>query len=186
MGTAAKPSRVKLFCGLIYKDDRQAQRALTLLKGHFGETDLESPVFDFSLTDYYQKEFGEGLKKRFVAFKRLIFPHDLPKIKTLTNNLEKKLSSQGRRLVNLDPGYLDLAKVVLASTKDYIHRIYLARGIYAEMTLFYRNRTFNAWEWTYPDYRKQAYIDFFNELRKHFVQEPLMMRKGNGRHKKLL
>ncbi|MDD5255658.1 MAG: DUF4416 family protein [Candidatus Omnitrophica bacterium] len=171
MGTPAKPARLKLFCGIIFKDHHAAARAEAMLCRRFGETDFQSQSFDFNQTTYYRQELGDGLKKRFVAFKKLILPDELPSIKLLTNRMEEKLSLANRRLVNLDPGYLDLAKVVLASTKDYVHRVYLKKGIYAEMTLCYRGKSFQPWEWTYPDYRTQGYIAAFNQLRDLYARQ---------------
>ena len=95
----------------------------------------------------------------------------LSKIKVFTNRVENKLSLNSRRQINIDPGYLDMAKLVLASTKDYKHRIYLDRGIYAEITLFYRDKTFQPWEWTYPDYRTSDYIRIFNQIRQVYAQQ---------------
>jgi hypothetical protein len=83
----------------------------------------------------------------------------------VTNALEAKLSKEGKRTVNIDPGYIDMAKLVLFSTKDYTHRLYLNKGIFAEVTLYYKDDTFNPWPWTYPDYKSSEYIAIFNHIR---------------------
>jgi len=171
MGKIAPNKPVKLTIGFIFKDKQAFNKArLTLIK-RFGTIDFESRVIPFTLTDYYREEFGNGLSKVFISFNKLVFPQQIVKIKILTNNIERKLTLAGRRLVNIDPGYLDLAKLVLASTKDYVHRIYLDRGIYAETTLFYQGRSFQGWQWTYPDFRTSEYINVFNHIRELYAQQ---------------
>ena len=133
--------------------------AKTLCIAYFGETDFQSNPMPFTHTDYYQKEFGDGLQRVFISFKKLVSPNVLSKIKVSSNTIEKKLAQKDLRTVNIDPGYLALAKVVLASTKDFYHRIYLDKGIYAEITLLYQQKRFRPLEWTYPDYRSQRCQD---------------------------
>jgi len=156
---------VKLIIGFIFKNEKIVEQAKLLLKKRFGEIDFESETLAFKHTDYYCAEFGKDLKRSFISFKKLILAENLPGIKIATNKIEEKLSFKGLRLINIDPGYLDLAKLILASTKDYKHRIYLNRGIFAEVTLFYQSKTFKPWEWTYPDYRTDEYIAIFNQIR---------------------
>lgn len=143
-----------------------------LLTKRFGKIDFESAVLDFGHTKYYREEMGEGLKRRFISFSRLIRPSRLAAIKLLTNKIEQKMCA-GRpgRVINIDPGCLGLAKLVLATTKDHSHRIYLSKGIYAEVTLFYRDKSFRPCEWTYPDYRTQEYADIFNEIRAIYAKQ---------------
>jgi hypothetical protein len=138
----------------------------------FGPVALASPRFDFRETDYYEPTMGPGLQKAFFAFERAIDPARLAAIKLQTNAWEETYARQAvqagqaePRPLNLDPGYLTLAKLVLASTKDHAHRIYLERGIYAEVTLVYRQRRWQPREWTFPDYRRQEYHDFFTRCR---------------------
>lgn len=165
MGQIKKHKPVKLIIGFIFKQESVFNAAGLVLEKRFGKTDFQSRVLPFNHTAYYEGEFGKGLKRRFVSFKKLILPSELPKIKTYTNRAEKKLSSGSSRLINIDPGYLDLAKLVLASTKDYKHRIYLDKGIYSEVTLCYENKSYRPWEWTYPDYKSAEYIAIFNRIR---------------------
>ena len=108
---------------------------------------------------------GEGLKRRFISFSKLISMGDFYRIKLYANRLESKFLNASKRLINIDPGYLDQAKFVLASTKDYAHRIYLHKGIFAEIAISYRGNTFTPNEWSYPDYRSKEYIDIFNQIR---------------------
>lgn len=161
----------KLIIGFIFKEEAALNKAKSILQKRFGKIDFESQTLAFNHTTYYEKEFGKDLKRRFISFKKLISPSDLPEIKIYTNRVEKKLSSGLSRLINIDPGYLDLAKLILASTKDYKHRIYLERGIYAEVTLFYENKSYRPWEWTYPDYKSSEYIAIFNQIRDIYARQ---------------
>jgi hypothetical protein len=156
---------VKLIIGFIFQEESNYKKAKNLLIKRFGKIDFESAVMPFNLTDYYAKEFGTGLKKIFVSFEKLIHPKRLAQIKILTNQIESRLSSKGKRLVNIDPGYLDQAKLILASTKDFAHRIYLDNSIFAEITLSFKGNSFKAWDWTYPDFRTDDYIAVFNKIR---------------------
>ncbi len=171
MGTQRIRAHVKLVTGFIFNDATALQKAVFLLQRTFGPVDYESPILAFTSTDYYEKEFGTDLKKQFVSFKRLISLEKLPSIKIITNSIEKKLSKDHKRTVNIDPGYLDMAKFVLATTKDYVHRIYLGKGIFAEMTLYYRDKTFNPWDWTYPDFRTPEYIRVLCDIRKLYKDQ---------------
>lgn len=141
------------------------------MERRFGKIDSESQSLPFIHTAYYEKEFGKNLKRKFTSFQKLILPHDLPEIKIISNKIEKKMAKGISRIINIDPGYLDLSKLILASTKDYKHRIYLTKGIYAEVTLFYRDKTFHPWEWTYPDYKTGEYIEIFNRIRQIYAEQ---------------
>jgi hypothetical protein len=135
----------------------------------WGPAALESLVFDFTETAYYQPTMGPGLRKRFWTFVRPFDPTELPEVKLLTNGWEAEYAAaaaqQEPRPLNLDPGYLTLAKLVLASTKDFAHRIYLGRGIYAEVTLFYKHGRWRHHEYTFADYRREDYQRFFTACR---------------------
>ncbi len=169
MGKITPNKPVKLIIGFIFKESRALDKAKAILEARFGKIDFASAILPFSLTDYYQAEFGSDLKRVFISFKQLIWPGDLAAIKISTNKIEERISVGHRRLVNIDPGYLDLAKLVLASTKDYAHRVYLDKGIYAEITLFYQGKGFCAWVWTYPDYRTNDYRNIFNQIREIYA-----------------
>ena len=137
----------------------------------YGPIDLESEIIPWDMTDYYRDEMGAGIVRKFIFLQRLIDPGNLPQIKLFTNRIEKAFAvpvgNTVRRRINLDPGYLTEAKVVLGTTKDYSHRIYIGSNIYAEVTLRYstRDRRFIAFDYTYPDYRTDAYGKVFNEAR---------------------
>jgi len=165
MGKIKVSSQVRLICGMITQDEGLFERASQRMIVEFGPIDYRSKILSFDHTDYYQAEMGPNLKRRFVSFKELIDRERLSEIKCFTNTLEEEFSEGERRQMNLDPGYLTLDKLVLATTKDYSHRIYIGRGIYAEVTLHYQNREWRPYEWTYPDYRSKEYLEIFKELR---------------------
>jgi len=171
VGRAKVPEPVKLIVSIFGADEGCLQRAETLLRQEFGPLDYRSELLPFAHTDYYTPEFGRPLVRVIVAFERLIDPASLPAIKHRTNELEWKGPSQSRRWVNIDPGYVSLSKLVLASTKDHAHRIYLADGIYAEVTLRYQKGTFRPWSWTYPDYASPPYIAIFNHIRAQYHRQ---------------
>ncbi len=160
---------VKLVVGLLYQDEAIFIKAKTQLKRKFGNFDFESQALDFKYTDYYTPEMGDNLKRRFMSFQKLVPIGDLFRIKLYTNRLEMKFLKGKSRCINIDPGYLDLAKLVLASTKDYAHRIYFGKGIFAEITLTYRGHSFAPNDWSYPDFRTQGYLDIFNQIRKLYA-----------------
>ena len=166
MGQVRTPARVKFFCGLLLAPTVSHHEIETALEQVFGPIIAHSAVMPFTQTTYYEREMGPGLARYYVAFEPLRDMEELAALKHATNRLEMHWSNAGRqRRVNLDPGYLDLAKVVLATTKDYSHRLYIGAGMYAEVTLRYQHRHFQPWAWTYPDYRAPAALDFFNQLR---------------------
>ncbi|MFH1338671.1 MAG: DUF4416 family protein [Candidatus Omnitrophota bacterium] len=162
---AKKFNKVKLFIGFIYSKEDFYLKAKYLLIKKFGRPDFESKTLPFIHTRYYEEEFGTGLKRKFLSFAKLIKPEKLAKIKISANKTERKLAVSGKRLVNIDPGILSLGKVILATTKDYKHRVFLSDGIYAESTLYYQDKSFRPWEWTYPDYKTPEYIQVFNYVR---------------------
>ena len=140
----------------------------------WGPIALESPRWNFTQTDFYEAEMGTGLVKMLLAFKRLIDPEQLAEIKLQSNQWETVYQQTCQlpeaRPLNLDPGYVSEAKLVLATTKDRDHRIYLQRGIYAEVTLHYYHRKWTPRDWTYPDYRSDEYHLFLDNCRAYLRQ----------------
>ena len=169
MGKISEPSPAAFIAGITYADEDKIADVLEILSDAFGAQEIKSPVFDFDMTDYYTREMGENLKKFFYCFRDPIKLEMLPDIKLFTNETEIKFSSGSignlRRTVNIDPGYVNLSKLVLATTKDYSHRIFIGKGIYAETTLRFIKRTFVPLETTYPDYKTPLAIHFFNTVR---------------------
>jgi len=181
MGQAKKPRPVKLFLGMIAANEILLTQVEEIMSYKFGRIDFESPVLPFFYTTHYQKEMGRNLKRKFIAFEQLIDPGQIAEIKALTNQVEKKFlgGNSGKRKINLDPGYLSSSKLILVTTKNYFHRIYLNQGIYAEITLrFVRNKGFQPWEWTYPDYRSESYLRIFNEMRRRYQEQLRQMERG--------
>ena len=162
---------VNLITGLLYKDDNILNKARNGLGRLFGRIDFESEPLDFTHTGYYEEEFGPNLKRKFLGFEKTVGLKGIYKVKVRTNALERALSEDGKRAINIDPGYLDLSKLVLFSTKDYSHRVYMDKGIFAEVTLFYMDKKFNPWPWTYPDYRSAGYLKIFDTIREIYKKK---------------
>ena len=171
MAQAKEPLPVKLIASVFSGAEGLIEKAKEALIERFGPLDYESELLPFNHTDYYTPEFGPGLVRRFFAFAALIDPGELAAIKRWTNELEMKWAAGGRRRVNIDPGYISQSKLVLATTKNHAHRIYLGQGIYAEVTLRFYKGTFRPWQWTYPDYASSAYIALFNHIRERYKEQ---------------
>jgi hypothetical protein len=160
---------VKLIVSLFSEERRLLGDAIRALSEEYGKVDFISAAAPFAYTDYYTTEFGASLIRRLVAFDRLIRPDSLPDVKLWTNALERRLASEGRRRVNIDPGYVARAHLLLATGKGYSHRPYLRDGIYADLTLIYRNKTFQSLPWTYPDYAGREMIGILTRIRDKYV-----------------
>jgi len=172
MGKAKEPKPAKLFMSLIASEDEFLHQGIKDLDLTFGEVDFMSERLPFHFTEYYTQEMGKNLFRHFITFKNLISIPLLPDIKHSTNHLEEKFATPiGSRRLNIDPGYICLEHVILATTKGYAHRPYLRDGIYADLTLIYWNKSFQPLEWTYPDYRQEEVIGLFNQFRKRYVED---------------
>jgi hypothetical protein len=172
---------VKLIASLFSGDDCLIGDALRGLSEQYGRADFVSAPISFAYTDYYEKEFGDALIRRLVAFERLIRPDSLPDVKVRTNALERRLSADGRRKVNIDPGYLARAHLILATGKGYTHRPYLRDGIYADLTLMYRDRKFHPLPWTYPDYAGGEVTGMLVRIREKYALQLKGKAGGEGR-----
>jgi len=162
---AIPPKPVKFFVAALFSDPKRLDQACALLEKQFGATDLISVDFSFDVTDYYHTEMGRPIWRRLLAFQPLRLPDDLAPSKIRTNQIEIDLADEGRRRVNLDVGYVDFDKVVLASAKYGIHKIYLAQGIYADLALHYEKGRLLPYPWAFPDFRSELYHPFFLNLR---------------------
>lgn len=176
MGKPKEPKPANLICAITYASGVDKEEVEYALSEIFGEIELKSEEYLFDeFTDYYEDEMGTGLRKYFVSFKELIKRDEIADIKIKTNELEEefavKTTSGFKRRVNIDPGYVAEAQLVLPTTKGYAHRIYLAKGIYAEVTLIYRDGSFQYLNWTYPDYRTEFVRSFFNKVRKLYLKK---------------
>lgn len=165
MGHTGQFLSEKLLIGVLSSLSDPFQGLSDLLKGDFGEIDFESEAIPFTWTDYYNEEMGTPIYRKFFSFRELRNPEELADIKAATNQLEGRWTRDGLRRVNLDPGLLSTGRLVLASTKGPGHRIALKKGIYAEVTLFFRARQFQPLPWTYPDFRSDIYQNVLLQIR---------------------
>jgi hypothetical protein len=164
LSSASDFKRAKFFCGLIFRRNEDALQAIEALQNSLSEVDSRSPVIPFTMTDYYHAEMGSPLFRQFVSFKELLTPEKLPETKIYTNGLEERLAVEGKRSVNLDPGYLSEANVIIATAKNHYHRVPLQAGIYAHIEYVLKDGRINFLPWTYPDFQTDAYLDFFKNL----------------------
>jgi hypothetical protein len=168
MANIRPPLPVKLFVGMLTSLPEIVPQAEEKLTAVYGSVDSRSEPLLFDLTHYYNADMGTPIYRHFLSFEKLIEPSAIAGIKLATNGLEDAFASQFtkvRRPVNLDPGYLEQSKIVLASAKNYFHRILVSDGIYAEVTLHFEDGGWRSFPWTFPDYRTAHYQHFFSSLR---------------------
>ena len=177
MSIPQEPKPAKLFVSVISSSAERINATLSELTADYGIVDFVSPLLPFNYTDYYCVEMGKVLFRRYASFDRLIRQEDLALIKVQTNGLEDEQTEEGNRLVNIDPGYLVAERLVLASGKNYGHRIYLGKGIYADLTLIYRDQDYQPLAWTYPDYRETEIRGWLRALREKYL---LQLRSGES------
>lgn len=161
----SEPTPVKLLCGVLFSDEPLLKKALSLLAEKYGEIDFIGKRYLFESTDYYSAEMGGPIYRVFYTFTQLINPGRLAKIKIECNEIEDLVAVQQRRKINLDPGYMDYDKVVLASAKYNSHKIYLDHGIYADPTLHYIKGRYLPGEYCFPDFKNGLYEKEFLEIR---------------------
>ncbi len=170
-----EPKPVKLIIGILAADENSLQAGLESTIAQFGAPDLTSQVFGFTQTEYYKDQTGDNILRQFVSFDKLIDPGELSKIKLKTNDIEEKLAKKLAlpfpRPVNLDPGMIEPAKLILASTKNFSHRIYIGDNIYAELTLSYCKGEWESYKYTFPDYKETRYHEFFSRVRDRLVEQ---------------
>ena len=176
MGTAVPPKSVCLVAALCFNDHNLKESIVAKMEKEYGAVQFELAPVLFSHTNYYGKEMGAVLEKMYVAFADYIDPACLPRIKHFTNALEQKSAANGNRSINIDPGYIEVPKLVLATTKNFSHRIYIGEHIYGDVQLYWRNGGFQPNPWTYPDYRDSRTIRFFEKVRNTYFDSI----KGNS------
>ncbi|MCX8011905.1 MAG: DUF4416 family protein [Desulfobacterota bacterium] len=170
MGNPTNPEPVKLVSSLIFNGNEVITIAVRELIAHFGPLDFVSEIMAFDFTNYYTVEMGENLSRRIIAFESLISPELISSIKLFTNQMEAKLASKpDQRKINIDPGYINLYHLILATTKPAPHRPYLRKGVYADLTLLYYSKGFKPLPWTYPDYASDRLITIMNGLRQKYL-----------------
>jgi hypothetical protein len=165
---------VKLLCGIITAKEDYFRKSEERLVAAFGPVDGRSPRFEFDQTDYYEAQMGTGLKRSFISFERLIDPESLSEIKIRTNDLENEIRREFRaelRIINLDPGYITPAALIMATAKNFSHRIPLRSGIYGHLEFLYTKTGIRKLDWTYPDFAKEGYQSYFLALRKRFLAQ---------------
>ncbi len=171
MSSPREADHVKLIASLFSQDKSLLDEVVPRLEEMFSGVDWISPEILFDRTRYYEREMGWPLHRRFISFKELIPPEALVDVKIRTNGVEDHYRTEGKRRINIDPGYLAMERLVLATGKNYTHRIYLSRGIYGDLTLVFRKGGFCPLEWTYPDYADKVVVGFFNQLRERYKQQ---------------
>jgi len=160
-------SKAKLFAGIMYSDKKTYSEVIKALEKKFGMPESVSEPYDFTaFTKYYASEMGKKILKRFVVFKALINRDELADIKLFTNKLEEKFSRKGRRKINIDPGYVTLHNLVLASAKERANKIYLGKGIYADLILIFHKNKCEHFSHTFPDFKSKLVQDFFLQVKK--------------------
>lgn len=170
MGKIQAPHPVKLFAGLLTLAS-EISKVETVLEKKWGVICAKSESRPFDYSRYYEAEFGPNLVRVFYVFSRNLSPEEIREYKIETNAIELEHAKEGHRLWNIDPGYIDLDKIVLATTKPATYRIYLGEGIYAQSTLFFKDGFFHPWPWTYRDYKEEWALNFFKDARNHFKTE---------------
>lgn len=166
-----KTPKVKLVAGILFNKENFLIKSWPLLNKAFGKIDYKSNYFLFNETDYYDSEMGSSLQRCFISFKNLITPDLLADIKIMTNKIELELAESGKRRVNIDSGYLDYDKVVLASVKYNGNKIYLNQGIWADLTLHYQKGVYSPYPWSFSDFKKGSYNQVFLEIREIYKKQ---------------
>jgi len=170
----SEPSRaddVKLISSLFSSDKVFIDEIIRVLEHRLGSVDWSSPGLFFDRTQYYAKEMGWPLHRRFVSFKELIRPQDTVKVKLETNRIEGESLEDGNRKINIDPGYISLERLILVTGKNYTHRVYLSKGIFADLTLIFNRGSFRPLEWTFKDYASPEIISLFNDVRERYKRQ---------------
>ena len=175
MWEVSEPKPVKLIIGILAAEEDFLKIARGRLVELYGPADLTSRVWAFTQTDYYKEQAGENIVRGFVTFEKLIDPGELGGIKIRTNHLEQQLAEELKtsfpRPVNLDPGIIEPSKLILASTKNFSHRIYIGSNIYAELTLSYSKGKWESYAYTFPDYKESRYHEFLSSARNRLVEQ---------------
>ena len=169
MSQSQTPKPAKLVIGFFLKEKDLVVSVVKTLVDKFGPVDIVSSWFPFNFTTYYEAEMGAPLFRRMLAFETMIKQSALSDIKLTTNDLELEYSKNSKRMINLDPGYMLRERFVLATGKNYSHRIYIGKRIYADLTLIYTKGRFRKLPWTYPDYAEQNMLTYLERVRNKYV-----------------
>lgn len=172
MGIITEHLPVKLITAITYHPQFETDMVLKELEDKNFLIESISEAYEFNkFTAYYETEMGSLLHKKFISFTALIAAEKLPGIKVQTNKIEQKYLVEQNRQINIDPGYITQAKLILATTKNYSHRIYLGEGIFGDLHMQFRNKSFQPQPWTYPDYKDEQNVRFFNSVRARYLEQ---------------
>jgi len=169
MSEPHEPDPVKLISSIFSPDKALIDKVIDDLSLHFGPVDWISPELFFDRTKYYAREMGWPLYRRFLSFLELVPADHLVEIKLRSNEIEKNHLREERRTVNIDPGYISPERLILATGKNYVHRVYLTKGIYADLTLLFQRGSFRQLPWTYKDYSDPQVIEWLNGIRETYM-----------------
>lgn len=169
MGQIVEPTKVKLIVALLWNDRIKIDEVCNRLEKEWGTIDARSTEYDFVHTGYYKDEFGERLRKQFVSFEKLVDINLMPDIKIRGNEMEDGFLQGKNRAVNIDPGYIANAKLVMPTTKNLPHRVYIGNKIYADLQLIYKKPSFQTILWTFADYKEPFNLEFFNRVRERYM-----------------
>ncbi|MCP3924781.1 MAG: DUF4416 family protein [Desulfobacterales bacterium] len=178
MSKALPPNPAKLFIAVFLNDKTLFEDVALSLSKEFGEIDIMSDWAAFDNTSYYEKEMGKNLQRRIIIFQDLIKQSSIADIKHFSIRIEKKLSNDGNRNVNIDPGYILMERFVLATCKNFAHKIYVGKGVYADLTLIYKDGKYNTLPWTFPNYKDPKMIDFISKVREKYIIDLKNLKSG--------
>lgn len=180
MAEPQRPFPVKYFIAILFKDEENLFRACEECEKIWGKVDIAGENHLFDVTDYYHEEMGKPVYRRLVSFEKLYDPLLLVEMKLRCNDLEQELALQkGKRCVNLDAGYLDHNKVLLASAKEAGQKVYLDKGIYADLAGRYKGGKYQPFEWSFPDFKDGRYDKELGAFRKRYIEQMKVWRKEN-------
>ena len=171
MSRPQEPNYVKPISSLFSPEKELIETVIEKLSEILGPVDWISPELAFDRTRYYAREMGLPLYRRFISFERLVRPEYIVEIKLKTNDLESRYLREGKRRVNIDPGFISPERLILATGKNYVHRVYLSKGIYADLTLLFQRGSFRSLDWTYPDYADPEIRALFDQVRKQYMRQ---------------
>ena len=169
MSHLVEPRPVKIIFSVIFKHTADISLLKNKIEDKFGVTDYESKIIDFDKTNYYTREMGANLSRKIFSKKQILKRDEIVEIKIKTNQIEEETSLNNKRIFNIDPGCFRQGHFVLSTGKGYAHRPYLGKGVYADLTLIYKDKRFNELEWTYPDYKTLVIQNMLKEIRKIYL-----------------
>ena len=169
MSQPRSPKPAKLVIGFFLHEKSLGILIVNNLIERFGDVDIVSEWMPFDQTSYYEPEMGAPLYRRMMAFEKLVHQSELAQVKLFTNEIEKQYADNGKRAVNVDPGYMLLERFVLATGKNFAHRIYIGKRIYADLTLIFRKGRFESLPWSFPDYAGNRVQTFLMRVREKYA-----------------